>query len=226
MKWASEAVPQSPRKVQRAPSCPEVVTDAGVRGINSIVHFTHFSGLKGILASSAVKARRELPKDKMVEYVFEPNAADRKYDKAWLSYVNLSVTEINMRMFGFSMREHPSKEWVILEFGPQILGDRGVVFCTTNNIYPAAHRCRGLEGFKQMFAPRVPGRYGELSVRTGKGPNQTTDPQAEVLYPQGLSLEHLHTITVRNEQGYDAVIAALTTLPKKSKIQLDPEAFR
>ena len=138
----------------------------------------------------------------------------------------MSVTAINRRMFQFSERQHSEAQWVILEFGPEILGDPGVVFCTTNNAYEVAHRCAGLQGFEQMFAERVPwGHLGSVCPRDRRKPNQTTDPQAEVLYPFELGLDHLHTITVRDEETYDAVVAAKTNLPHRSGISHLPGAF-
>lgn len=225
--WAAEATPQSAEQARRAPSYPEIVEAAVERDITSIVHFTRTRGLMGILSSSAVKARRDLPHDARVKHVYEENAADRSRDRAWHGYINLSVSAINRRMFHFSKREHPDDEWVILEFGPEVLGDPGVVFCTTNNAYEVAHRCAGPAGFNQMFAPRVPwGHYDCFHDRRRREPYQTTDPQAEVLYPFELPLEHLHTITVGDDDTYDTVYAALSHFSHHPDIVLAPEAFQ
>jgi len=226
MQWAPEAQPQSRAEASRNPKCPEVVLAAKKRGITSIVHFTRRAGLVGIFASSAVKSRQDLPEDKHVKHVYEANAVDRRLDQRWHGYINLSVTNINMHMFKFSQRKHPDEDWMILEFGPKILQHRGVVFCTTNNIYPSAHRCRGLKGFEQMFAETVPGWYGNELDRRCRLPCETTDPQAEVLYPFELSLKHLHTVTVADDNGVDAVEAALSHSSHKPKIKPNLEAFR
>ena len=226
MTWAPEATPQTAREVCSAPRCPEVVEAAIARGITSIVHFTRIRGLVGILAGSAVKARKYLPEDDRLKYVYEPNAADRSRDARWLGYVNLSVSSINVHMFQFSERSHPGDQWVILEFGPEILGDSGVVFCTTNNIYPAVRRGAGREGFNQMFAPTVEGRYRVRHDRSHRESHQTTDPQAEVLYPIELSLEQLRKITVREEETLDSVDALKATFPRCPDVECTPEAFR
>ena len=224
--WGPEARPQSRETARSAPLCPEVVAAASERGITSIVHFTMKRGLVGILASGTVKSRQVLSEDEFLQYVYEANTPDRRFDKDWLDYVNLSLTNINLHMFDFSQRQHPEDAWMILEFGPEVLGDPGVVFSTTNNIYPAAYRCRGLRGFEQLFAPSVPGRYGDLSTREGRSPCQATDPQAEVLYPFELPLDHLHTITARDGETYDAAKAVRSTFDHRPKIELNPEAFR
>ena len=225
--WAPEAIPQTVEQARRAPIYPLIVADAVERGITSIVHFTRISGLKGIVSTSVAKARHDLPQDVRVKYVYEENAPNRNRDVSWHGYINLSVTAINLRMFNFSKQNHPDDEWVILEFGPEILGDSGVVFCTTNNVYEVAHRCAGLRGFRQLFAPRVPwGHYDSVSNRHGRAPNQTTDPQAEVLYPFELSLDHLHTITVSDDGTYETVKAILSHFPHDPEVVITPEAFR
>lgn len=229
MDWAPQATPLTEAQVRCSRRCPEVVEAATKRGITSIVHFTRARpGLVGILDRSAIMARSALPEDVRLRHVYEENAADRSRDWSWHQYVNLSVTDINGRMFRSSQGWHPDAEWVILEFGPEILGDPGVVFCTTNNAYPVARRCAELRGFNQMFAPVVPWGYkGSTSIRMGQQSNQTTDPQAEVLYPSALSLDHLHTITVGDEDTRYTVVGALASFPHHDlKITLKPEAFR
>ncbi|MYC68699.1 MAG: DUF4433 domain-containing protein [Acidobacteriia bacterium] len=226
MTWASEAMPQTVEEAQSGPSFPEVIEAARERGIDRIVHFTTISGLKGILASSAVKARAYLPEDARLKHVYEPNAADRSRDARWLGYVNLSVSSINMHMFRFSEREHPGRQWAILEFGPEILGDPGVVFCTTNNIYPAARRGIGRQGFEQMFAPKVYGRYSAEHDRRNRAVCETTDPQAEVLYPFELPLQDLRGIAVREEETLDAVVGLRAVFLNCPYVERKPEAFQ
>lgn len=227
MTWAPEARPQNAAEARRMPRCPEVVEAARERGITSIVHFTRISGLVGILAAGAVKARGLLREDDLLKFVYEENAPDRSRDVLWHRYVNLSVTKINSHMLQFSERQHPDAQWVILEFGPEVLGDPGVVFCTTNNAYEVAHRCAGLRGFEQLFAEQVPwGHHGSVRQRQRREPNRTTDPQAEVLYPFALPLDHLHTITVRDEGTYDAVVSATAVYSHDSALSCRPGAFR
>ena len=227
MVWLPEAQPQTAEESSRAPSCPEIAMAANERRITRIVHFTRISGLVGILASLAVKARSDLPKDSHLKYVFEENATDRSRDLRWHGYVNLSVSEINVRMFRHSVRWHPNDEWAILEFDPDILTHPGVVFSTTNNAYDVSHRAAGLEGFNQMFALEIPwGNFGAVSNRRGRGSHQPTNPQAEVLYPFKLSLEHLDAIIVGDEDTYDSVEGALSPFPPNPRIACVPEAFQ
>ena len=227
MGWAIEAIPKGAEDIGRTPSCPEVAHAASEWGITSIVHFTRTTGLKGILHRSALKSRRYLPEDYRVRHVYEPNALDRSRDWCWQGYVNLSVTDINRTLFGFSRRWRPSDEWVIIRFDPEILSHPGVVFCTTNNAYPNVQRGEGLSGFDQMFASEVPWGYkGSVSTRGNRAPHQTTNPQAEILYPRELSLEHLQAVVVENERVLETAQGILTHFPAhQPPVVLDPEAF-
>jgi hypothetical protein len=227
MGWAIEAIPKSAEDLGCTTSCPEVVHAASERAISSIVHFTRTTGLKGILHSSALKARRYLPEDYRVRHVYRPNAPDRMRDWCWHGYANLSVTDINRDLFGRSRRWDSEADWVIIRFDPVILGDPGVVFCTTNNAYPNVHRGEGLPGFNQMFAPEVQwGHYGSVSTRRNRSPSQTTNPQAEILYPLELSLEHIQAVVVEDESVLETAQGILTHFSAhQPTVVLDPEAF-
>lgn len=138
-------MPKKSRKIVSAGGHPEILAAAEERGVQNVVHFTTNAGLVGILASGAVKSRERLPDDKHLEHVYQPNALIRK-DTPWLDYVNLSIERINRWMFDSSTAWHATegKFWVVLSFAPDILAHRGVVFTTTNNIYPTCRRAEGL----------------------------------------------------------------------------------
>ena len=139
-----EAHPRTPDDVARLPQRPEIVVAAEERGIRDVVHFTTTRGAVGVLAARAVKSRARLPEDEYLEHVYRPNAEIRK-DRAWFDYVNLSISRINDWMFDASTRWHADdgNPWVVLSFAPCILGHPGVIFTTTNNIYPRLQACGG-----------------------------------------------------------------------------------
>ena len=224
-----EARPRTPEEAARLQHCPGVTDTATERGITQAVHFTTLKGVIGAIASGFVKSRARLPYDKHLEYVYQPNALFRK-DTEWLDYVNLSVERINDWMFSTSVRwhAHDGNPWVVLSFDPQILAHPGVVFTTTNNIYPACHRAEGLTGFNQMFAEVVFGRYNSRHDRRDKIPAWPTDRQAEVLYPGELSCDYLQRITVQTEDAVDTIHGMFGGLPHSREVPVihDPEAFR
>ena len=218
-KTAEEIACLSPR--------PEVVAAAEQRGVTQVVHFTTVRGAIGVLASGFVKSRSRLPEDAYLEYVYQPNATSRR-DPAWLDYVNLSIERINDWMFATSERWHIAEgnPWVVLSFDPRILAHPGVVFATTNNIYPSCKRAEGLAGFSAMFADEVLGRYNTRHNRSGKLPAWPTDRQAEVLYPGELSCQHLQRVDVQVAETADAVTASLDIFGLDVPVRYAPEAFK
>lgn len=224
-----EAHPRSPDEVANLPPCPEIIRAAEERGIREVVHFTTVSGALGVLAAGAVMSRRRLPEEEYLEHVYRPNSKIRK-DQAWLDYVNLSVARINDWMFDTSVRWHIKDDnpWVVLAFDPVLLGDPGVVFATTNNIYPACRRAEGLGGFQNLFADSVIGRTWPNTVRhdrTGKPADWPTDRQAEVLYPGEVRCEFLRRIDVQREDTIETMHGILGGLNLSVPVRHAPEVF-
>ena len=220
------AHPRKPEEIERMPGFPQILDEAMQRGITQVVHFTTVSGAVGVLASNAVKSRARVSEDSYLEMVYQPNADIRK-DLAWLDYVNLSVERINEWMFYTSTRWHWREDnpWVVLSFHPRILTHPGVVFATTNNIYPRCRRAEGLAGFRQMFAATVYGRYRDVHDRTDKEDAWPTDRQAEVLYPGEVSCEHLQRIDVQVEQTLETIDGAMGALGTNVPVCYAPEVF-
>jgi ssDNA thymidine ADP-ribosyltransferase, DarT len=139
-----------------------------------------------------------LPEDDYLEHVWIP-ACPVRYDTSWLDWVNLSITDINSALYTIAAGKwNPGERWWgVLSFSPEILDHEAVWFATTNNMYPAAKRGQGLDGFEALFAEEVAGRYSKPQRRGRDFPSaRPTDPQAEVLYPGQLSTEYLQRIYV------------------------------
>ena len=221
------ARPRRQGELTELPHCPDVVEAAQQRHVTRVVHFTTRKGAIGILATKALKSRARLTQDEYLEHIYRPNAANRK-GTAWLDYVNLSIEWINDWMFDASESWHSieNNPWVLLSFNPDILGHPGVVFTTTNNIYPACNRAEGLAGFRQMFSETVYGRYGYRHDRTDKLPAWTTDRQAEVLYPGQVPIEYLQRIDVQKENAVDSIEGVLSGLRSSPiPVRHAPEEF-
>lgn len=206
--------------------CPDVAVAANARGVSEVLHFTTVQGAVGVLAGGAVKSRHRLPTEKYLEHVYRPNAKNRS-DTAWLDYVNLSVSRINDWMFDTSERWHVAEgvSWIVLSFVPDVLAHPGVVFATTNNIYPSCKRAEGVAGFDAIFADLVLGRYSSRHTRTGSPSNLPTDRQAEVLYPGELSTQYLQRIDVQLEEALYDIEGALGVLGPRVPVRHAPEVF-
>jgi hypothetical protein len=207
-------------------SIAEIIAE---RGIREVLHFTTNRGLLGILASEFVKSRARLDVDRQLEYVFYPNCSFRR-DPAWMDYVNLSITRINSRLFGISSTSwHRDQEiwWCILSFEPVILEHEGVVFTTTNNMYTGVERGTSSEGLERAFARNIVRYASNIAVRGIDLPtNEPTCPQAEVLYPQQLSTEHLQRIYFANELHEDMAAAQAETLNHRAvNFEVNPHVF-
>ena len=114
---------------------------------------------------------------------------------------------------------------MVLSFHPRILGHGGVVFTTTNNIYPKCSRGQGLAGFKAMFANQVVGRFGDVHGRSGKQQLWPTDRQADVLYPKQLSCEHVLCIYVQCADSAERIHGILGGLQMSVEVRHAPEVF-
>lgn len=185
------------------------------RGIVEVLHFTTNRGLVGIVASKCVKSRARLSEDQYLEAIFTPNARNRR-DSPWVSYVNLSVSRINLDFFRHSSEKwHGGTElwWPVLAFDPQIMTHDGVVFTTTNNIYTGCRRGNTAGDFENMFADEVLQYSSRVERRPADAPSRfTTCVQAEVLYPEELSTEYLSAIYVGKDSQAAVVEGQLSAL--------------
>ena len=222
-----EARPRRPEEIASMKANPDILHAAHRRGVKDVVHFIRKNGLVGVMASGAVKSRKRLSEEEYLEHVYQPNVEIRK-DTAWLDYVNLSVQRINDWMFAASRGWHAKEgnPWVVLSFKPEILSHPGVVFTTTNNIYPSCLRAEGLPGFLRMFEETVWGRHGQPHCRSDKIRSAwPTDRQAEVLYPGEVSCNYLQRIDVQHEETGDDIQGVLGGLGLSVPVRYAPEVF-
>jgi hypothetical protein len=177
------------------------------RQIQEVVHFTTNHGVLGMFADGRLLSRQRLPANKYLEHIYLPNASVRK-DPAWLDYISMSISRVNTRFFGYSQGWEREAEtwWAIVALDPAILTHDGIVFTTTNNIYPSCRRAPGADGLEAMFAPEVVGLYQKRLKRADDMPaNWTTDDQAEILYPTELPTSYLRDLYTATDEHADIV---------------------
>ncbi len=189
------------------------------RVISEVLHFTTNRGLVGSLAKGMLLSRARLQEDDLLKYILHPNAKQRPeaeefFDKSrnWLDYVNLSISEINARYFMVSQRWHTGADvwWCILSFDAEIMTHAGVCFATTNNSYDLCRRATGQDGLAALFAPVVPRKRPDWCAhRATRGKHLPTCEQAEVLYPEGVALDHLRRVYVRDDVTHDQARGSL-----------------
>ncbi|MBH0058497.1 DUF4433 domain-containing protein [Pseudoalteromonas sp. SWXJZ94C] len=200
------------------------------RGINEVIHFTTNEGLVGILHSEKILPNARLQKEDTLEFIFKQNSEKRKErDLNWLNYINFSLTKVNSTFFSYSQYRRQSDEifWVIIAFSTEVLDHLGVYFTTTNNIYPSNIRKEGMSGFENMFSDVIEGRFQQTIARDQSHlPSWTTCEQAEVLYPNECSIEHLSKIYVKNEEHKHSVKAILAGLDKCFDVEVALDKFQ
>lgn len=195
------------------------------RGIKEILHFTTNRGITGILDSGVVKPRRQLAKDKRLEYIVKFNCPDRSRDAEWHDHVSMSITKVNHVLFQISKDKWHSGMvgwWCILSFSANILTHPGVVFCTTNNAYSGVVvRGTGVSALERLFADEVVEyESGTVARRRRSAPaNEPTCKQAEVLYPGELSLDYLKYIYVNKSDDASAVESLFAVYPKIKRVK-------
>ncbi|GAA1633653.1 hypothetical protein GCM10009764_65500 [Nocardia ninae] len=196
------------------------------------MHFTTNCGLVGILATDALACRDKLNENNYLEKVLLLNCPSRK-DLDWTGYVNMSISVVNSRMFGYSLGWHDTERvwWAVLSFTPDILADDGVWFTTTNNTYTdTVRRGQGLAGLKDLYSEAIPWGYRGSVSRRGPGhpADRPTNDQAEVLYPGAVSLAKLQAIYVRREEHLDEIEGLIAALPAARRVPVSyrPEVFQ
>lgn len=200
------------------------------RGITEVLHFTTNEGLLGILYTRSVKSRQKLPKEKTLEYIYQPNAVFRK-DKDWLNYINLSISRINYQFFDVSAnRWHRDRNvwWCVLSFDPAILFHSGVYFTTTNNMYTGVRRDTGEKGLQALFDSLIIQWAGKIVNRDSDLPAKfPTCSQAEVLYPGELSTKFLQRVYVSTGEDHDDICGqcAGVSFPDL-EVRILPEIFK
>lgn len=207
------------------------------RGITELLHFTTNRGIVGVLDSGFLLSRHRVRQEDSLRYILHCNATNRPeennfFDKSenWIDYVNLSISEINRRYFEFSQSWHLNADiwWGILSFDSVAIADDGVYFATTNNAYDRCIRKKGLEGFKDLFAPVIARKStGWNAHRLTRAERLPTCEQAEVLYPGELPVRYLRRIYVLNEACYDIAIGWLDEFGHTDvDIQINPQKFQ
>ncbi|OUS34122.1 hypothetical protein A9Q94_17280 [Rhodobacterales bacterium 56_14_T64] len=218
-----------------------IAAEIARRDISEVLHFTTNRGVTGSLHNRSLLSRPLLDEDQYLRHVLQLNWLDRPeesefFDKSndWLRFVNLSLSEINKRLFRLSQQRHNATDlwWCILSFDPIIMTHENVWFATTNNGYDRCIRGEGSDGLDALFAQRVARKsmgitgYPWNVNRLARVDSLPTCEQAEVLYPEQVSLEYLRRIYVMEEEDHDMVAGLLTDFEYEGvEVVVRPEKF-
>lgn len=199
------------------------------RDIKEVIHFTTNTGFLGMIFKKNILPNSKLKAENTLAFIFQQNSEKRKEKNlVWLSYINLSISKLNSSFFDYSKYIHRNKDmyWVILSFSPEIMTHNGVYFTTTNNIYPSCTRGEGISAFNAMFNDPVEGLRQKMFPRTRLHKDSwTTCEQAEILYPNELSLSYLNKIYVHSESDKHSVCAQMRLFNFSVPVEVSPNTF-
>jgi hypothetical protein len=197
---------------------------AARRGVQQLLHYTTQKGIHGTIASKALLSRAQLDQEEYLALIREPVWPRR--DAPWIDHISLSVTTINDDLFRRSRSHFPHLWWAVVAVSPAVLDDAGVVFTTTNNIFPSVRRGEGSAGFEAMFADEVVGRYGVVHTRAGLPDAQPTDRAAEVLYPQRIETSRIQAIYVMEPDHKHMILGWCAALDHQDiPVEVRPDVF-
>ncbi len=172
------------------------------RNIQELLHFTTNKGITGMLSTGSILSRYRLKIEKYIDYIRKYNCVDRSRDVLWHDYVNLSISVTNQRLFRIAKNYwHVNEDgwWCILSIDPEICTHENVIFTTT------------IKGLSQIFDNSIV-RWSGNTVQRTKNCSQKipTCFQAEILYPQKVSLEYLKNIYVPNSEIADKLAGIIS----------------
>lgn len=166
---------------------------AKFRGIKILVHFTRIENLQSI-SKRGLLTRKNLD-DQSLKYFFND---DTRRDDITNS-LSLSVTSPNYKMFYKYERMSPNNWAVILLDAEKILANLPCAFNYTN---ASSNKVKNLPKEKRMTLDAFEKMFYEPNNASRKlrklNPNETTDPQAEILCLADIPLKYFVGIVFKN----------------------------
>lgn len=163
---------------------------ANSRGIRSLIHFTRKDNIASILQNGLVR-RDVLIKNGFTNY----------NDQVRVDYTSAICTTIsfpNYKMFYRLQLDNPGVEWAVFEISPRALWELDCAFCTTNAASASVaainiDQRKNLAAFQAMFGD-VSGKIRQTLNIPEEYP---TDPQAEVLFTNGIPRQYIKSVNVK-----------------------------
>lgn len=168
---------------------------AAERGVTRLCHITRSMTLPFIIERGEIVATSRLDEDQLA--IYYPND-DLRLD-GHKTHVACSIQYPNSwYLRSVHAREPLFKDWIVLLLEPDPLWWEGTLFCPVNAATERGRYIEGsVDGFDAMFDTFTPtGRIGRGLTHLDSCP---TDNQAEVLVPDGIRLDLVRCVVVRDE---------------------------
>lgn len=182
------------------------------RSIRCVAHFTRLCNLPRIL-SEGLKSRAALEQEGGFSSFSDSLRMDEHAEA-----ICLSISFPNYKMFFKLRSENPQDRWVVLALQPSVLWEKDCAFFKTN----AANNCcrlldvntrKNVSSFSELFEEQnkefrnSDGEEHSENVRSyfELPPRYTTDPQAEVLCFDPISIHYIMSITFKTEADMKSI---------------------
>lgn len=176
--------------------------------IESLVHFTNVENLESILEKGLL-TRKKLEDENIP---FEEN--DSKRLDGELDSISLSVEFPNYKMFYSLIQKDSEKSWIVIAINASILCKSEAIF-NTENAASSNMKKINVEDRKQktMFEEMFEDYDDYERESLGIPENYTTNPQAEILFLDSISLEDITYIEFSCPSDYLKYIKVLKQYP-------------
>lgn len=161
------------------------------RGVTRLVHFTPLENVRHICQFGLIP--REYLSLEVMQMALSPRFTDHYRMESKQDYNCLSITDANYRMFYSKREAMPEKRWCVIEYSSELLLRLWAEYCPTNAASKASIT-PGVEGLQNQFM------LEDLRRDLNLKPNQTTDPQAEVLCDSVIGPHYIKRVCVNSEE--------------------------
>jgi ssDNA thymidine ADP-ribosyltransferase, DarT len=175
-----------------------IKTEAQLRGITRLCHFTPSRNLGHIASSSdGVRSSSALRSDQSACFT----ATDTKRIDGYTGHISCSIEYPNAWYLSKAEALEPLfKDWVVLFVAPHYIWHPATHYCPRNAAANSGGQVVGsLSGFQSLFAQSIAGAYGKTNTRGTKHLTcSPTDDQAEVLVGTNITSSDILGVAVRD----------------------------
>jgi hypothetical protein len=176
-----------------------IKTEAQLRGITRLCHFTPSRNLVHIASSSdGVRSSSALRSDQSACFT----ATDTKRIDGYTGHISCSIEYPNGWYLSKAEALEPLfKDWVVLFIAPHYIWHPQTRYCPRNAAADSGGQVvKSLSGFQSLFAQSIAGAYGKTNTRISRHLDcSPTDDQAEVLVGTNITLSDILGVAVRDK---------------------------
>ncbi len=192
------------------------------RNVTELIHFTSFDNLSTILKHGLLSVSTQ---EKMGLKSIRSDSGNQL-----LNFISLSISFPNYLML-WNKLHHLDNKWIMLTINPIILANKyqDVLYCPhnatkyLNYIFNYPDQLKGIAGIQRLFSDRITTKAGEKTRGDlALTDNFTSNPQAEVLVKERISIEYITGILAPTNDVHNEV----ETLVKSRNLNINSSYSR